>query len=106
MNCRFLRVLAGSLLLAALAGCTTTAPKTTVGQVPARFEGRFERSFALSYLLFHPVGYDPRSERKWPLIVFLHGAGERGNELEKVAVHGPPKLVKSRPDFPFVVAMN
>jgi len=33
----------------------------------------------------------------------LHGAGERGNDLQKVKVHGPPKMVESRPDFPFVV---
>ncbi len=37
-----------------------------------------------------------------PLLIFLHGSGERGADIEKVKVHGPPKLVLSRPDFPFV----
>src|SRR5262249_36621201 len=32
--------------------------------------------------------------KKWPLMLFLHGAGERGTDIAKVAVHGPPKLVK------------
>ena len=36
-------------------------------------------------------------------MLFLHGAGERGSDLKKVAVHGPPKLVASRPDFPFIL---
>ena len=27
-----------------------------------------------------------------PLLLFLHGSGERGTDLEKVKVHGPPKL--------------
>jgi len=36
-------------------------------------------------------------------MLFLHGAGERGNNLEKVKQWGPPKLVGKRKDFPFVV---
>jgi predicted peptidase len=36
-----------------------------------------------------PREYTQRSER-WPLLVFLHGSGERGTDLEKVKVHGPP----------------
>src|SRR5207237_821789 len=43
------------------------------------------------------------NSKRWPLIFFLHGAGERGNDIWKVAVHGPPKIVKDKPDFPFVV---
>ena len=42
--------------------------------------------------------------KPWPLMLFLHGLGESGdNELERVKIHGPPKIVESRPDFPFVV---
>ena len=37
------------------------------------------------------------------MIVFLHGAGERGSDIEKVKVHGPPKIVESQKDFPFIV---
>ena len=33
------------------------------------------------------------------MIVFLHGAGERGNDLEKVKVHGIPKLFAQDPDW-------
>jgi predicted peptidase len=55
------------------------------------------------YLLFTPREYDADGKR-WPLLLFLHGLGECGNnELARVKVHGPPKLVESRPDFPFVV---
>lgn len=32
---------------------------------------------------------------KKPLIVFLHGAGERGTDIEKVKVHGPFKYLKT-----------
>lgn len=57
----------------------------------------------LHYLLFVPEGYE-KKDQKWPLLLFLHGRGESGdNELEKVKIHGPPSFVESRPDFPFVV---
>jgi len=37
------------------------------------------------------------------LILFLHGAGERGTNLSKVATHGPLKHVTADSDFPFIV---
>lgn len=37
------------------------------------------------------------------MLVFLHGSGERGNDLEKVKVHGPPKLIAQGRPMPFVV---
>ena len=54
------------------------------------------------YLLFLPKDYGV-DNRKWPVMLFLHGAGERGEDLKLVKVHGPPKLVEERPDFPFIV---
>jgi predicted peptidase len=36
-------------------------------------------------------------------MMFLHGAGERGSDLNKVKVHGPPKIVEYKKDFPFIV---
>jgi predicted peptidase len=36
-------------------------------------------------------------------MMFLHGSGQRGNDLEKVKDHGPPKLVESDPTFPFIL---
>ena len=46
--------------------------------------------FGMNYLLTAPTDYDPQKE-KLPLIVFLHGVGERGNDIEKVKLHGIPK---------------
>ena len=33
----------------------------------------------LNYLLFVPKGYGKDRMKKWPVIFFLHGAGERGD---------------------------
>ena len=45
-----------------------------------------------------PTGFDPAKERL-PLILFLHGAGERGTDLELVKVHGIAKLFCANPDY-------
>ena len=56
----------------------------------------------MNYLLYLPQAYET-NEEKWPLLLFLHGAGERGDDLELVKVHGPPKMIAEGEDFPFVV---
>lgn len=63
----------------------------------------YTQKVKLDYLLFTPKGYEEDKKKKWPLMIFLHGAGERGTNVAKVSVHGPPKVVKTREDFPFVV---
>jgi len=40
---------------------------------------------------------------KLPLMLFLHGAGERGDDLTVVKKHGPPKLIEQGKELPFVV---
>ena len=57
----------------------------------------------VNYLLSLPDGYNKNTEVKWPAILFLHGAGEVGNDLEKVKTHGPPKLIKAGQKIPFIV---
>jgi predicted peptidase len=59
----------------------------------------------LPYRLLQPQGYDPA--RKYPLVLFLHGGGERGNDNEKQLVHVVPEFLKpeNRRRFPcFLIA--
>lgn len=73
-------------------------------QVPQELKSTYAPSVTTRYQFFLPVEYG-KADQKWPLLVFLHGAGESGDDLEKVKIHGPPKLVENRPeDFPFVIA--
>ena len=46
----------------------------------------------MGYLLYLPKDYEQQDS--WPLVLFLHGAGERGNDLDLVMKHGPPKLIR------------
>lgn len=54
----------------------------------------------LNYLLHAPKNI---SEKK-PLIIFLHGSGEKGNDLEKVKAHGPFKYLKNNEIDAYVLA--
>jgi len=57
----------------------------------------------LDYLLYLPQSYETDTAKQWPLMIFLHGSGEQGNDLEKVKVHGPPMLIEQGRQFPFIV---
>lgn len=58
----------------------------------------------LGYLFYLPPGYQKADrERRWPLLLFLHGAGERGSNLSAVARHGPPLLIEQGRVLPFIV---
>jgi len=54
------------------------------------------------YAVYVPERY-PSSKEAWPLIVFLHGRGESGDDIDLVRKHGPILEAMSRPDFPFLV---
>ncbi len=82
--------------------CIVSATAARAGeskQVAAKLEKRIP--VELDYLLYLPDGYDQKEA--WPLVVFLHGAGERGNDLERVKRHGPPKLIEQGKSFPAIV---
>ena len=55
------------------------------------------------YEIIYPNGYEQDEAKKWPLLLFLHGAGERGSDLQKVKEQGLPKYLIQQDDFPFVV---
>lgn len=92
------------LLIGAAMLCSTTAQAQDAApaageQKPAHLDVQIR--YQTDYLLYLPKDYD--QQEKWPLMLFLHGAGERGTELDKVKVHGPPKLAAAGKEFPFII---
>jgi predicted peptidase len=53
-------------------------------------------------LLYLPQDYGRDAQRQWPLIVFLHGSGERGDNLDRLASIGLPQILHKRSDLPFI----
>lgn len=62
-----------------------------------------ERSDTLLYQLLKPV--EKKQQEKFPLILFLHGAGERGDDNTKQLTHGASFFLKNenRKNFPAYV---
>ncbi len=71
-------------------------------QVTQVFQSPKSPESKLGYLLYLPENYGQPNER-YPLLLFLHGSGERGQEISLVKKHGPPKLLGQGRHMPFVV---
>ncbi|MAS96297.1 MAG: phospholipase [Verrucomicrobiales bacterium] len=84
--------------------CLLLSVSARADQSAQSFKKQVNETIGLDYLLYVPADYSEESEKEWPLVVFLHGAGERGADLEKVALHGPPAKVKAGESFPFILA--
>ena len=69
------------------------------------YEGGWTDAASGRLLISPPDGYDADPSRRWPVLVFLHGAGERGDDLELAATHGPLKERRAGRDLPFVIAV-
>lgn len=91
-----LAVLTGLLCVCGLAAKSPMQTKVT-------FKSQTQTDVSIQYLIYFPEKYEAQKDAKWPLLVFLHGAGERGNNIERVKVHGPPKLIEKGKHFPFIV---
>jgi len=79
------------------------------------FSAVIQKIVSLKYLLYLPKDYNDFNieldsenleieAKKFPLIIFLHGMGERGNDLELVKIHGLPRQISEGQNFDFIVA--
>lgn len=93
-------VVALSAAVALLCGCQTPMKPTTRQEAVTT---TITVTQEYQYLRYLPPGYEEDREKRWPLVVFLHGAGERGNDIELIKKHGLPKLIQAGKDFPFVM---
>jgi len=76
--------------------------KQSVSQTQTNEKVIITRKASLNYLLWIPKAHSSDKDKSFPLLIFLHGSGERGENLELVKTHGPPSFVENRPDFPFI----
>ena len=73
----------------------------TAAQEAKAFAAAVTKKVACRYLLHLPKGYE-RGRKRWPLLLFLHGAGERGADLERVKKHGIARVVEEGMKLPFI----
>ncbi len=73
-------------------------------QQAGNLDTMISKRLALRYLLWLPCDYDQSNAQGWPLIVFLHGRGERGNDLALVEKHGLARKLVQGFELPAIVA--
>lgn len=63
------------------------------------------KAFKFEYLLFLPEKYkkSETSKEKFPLILFLHGSGARGNNASELRQHHLPVVFEDKAGFPAIV---
>lgn len=108
MSRRDVPVLPAVAVAVALAagGCATVSPvkaPLAPGQHAGAFDAQVARPVHLPFLMYVPQEAAVPGA-KLPLLLFLHGSGERGKDLEAVKRNGPPRLIAEGRAFPFFVA--
>jgi predicted peptidase len=85
---------------------TAQPPAVTVkpdNQTAASFARQVPTTFTGNYLVALPEGYAADITQKWPLIVYLHGANGRGNDVKRLKEQGLPFVVEQGQKFPWVL---
>lgn len=96
-------VLALPLALAVPALSQAAAPPADGRQAEWSTPASVALQATLRHWLYLPPGYHEQAGKAWPLIVFLHGSGERGTQLDRVKAHGLPKLIDAGQAVPAIV---
>jgi len=91
-----------ALLLAAALALSLPLPSGAAMRVTSSvLDTTLTRHARLGYRVYTPADYD-RTGARWPLVLFLHGSGERGADLDAVERNGPPRIARER-DLPLIV---
>jgi predicted peptidase len=100
MNCKIYGIFLAAFILS---GCSSSfvTESGLKRQQEKKLKAEFKQIVEVNYLLYLPQNYT--DDEKYPLMMFLHGSGERGTDLELVKKHGPPKLIEQGKEFPFIV---
>jgi predicted peptidase len=73
------------------------------GQQSAQtFDKKITKTVDCNYLLYLPADYD-KDKKNRPLIMFLHGAGDRGKNINRVKNQGPPRMIAEGKGFDFII---
>lgn len=75
-------------------------PNDTQRQTGKKFKKTVKKEVGFNYLIYLPENYS--KTEKFPLIMFLHGSGERGDSLALVKKNGLPKIAGEM-NLPFII---
>lgn len=87
--------------LAGIAAATRPAPPPPLPEGTQTAQPAPEGGYP--YQIFVPRGYHADKKQMWPLVIFLHGSGERGTDIEAIRKNGPPRIIADHPGSPFLL---
>ena len=95
-----------AMLSVNLFAADTPAPKTAPApytppansKLPPQVKrfGAADAKDGLDYLAYLPASYDEDKNKLWPLVIFLHGSGERGKNVQIVRKTGLTETLETR----------
>jgi len=71
--------------------------------LPYKISETLEQKETYHFLLYLPGDYYTDATRQWPLVLFLHGSGEAGKDLNLLKRLGLPRRLEQDENFPFIV---
>lgn len=85
-----------------LVSCSTYAP-----MIKEETKGEFlkKKFHSDGWSMPYRILYPKAKKRVYPLLVFMHGAGERGNDNERQLIHGKKWLEDNNLNYPAVVVL-
>lgn len=102
---RSLEVLLGVAILSLIMQLVWPDVKTWLGRPAAGDQGAqsvVAGGREVDFLLYLPEGYS-WTGKSWPLLLFLHGSGERGTDLEMLKHGGPAARLERGEELPMIV---
>jgi predicted esterase len=61
------------------------------------------QQYGAGFLIHLPERYEDQPEKQWPLIFFLHGSGDRGDNLFVLAKASPFMMIREKGPLPFLI---
>lgn len=103
MHGKFFLIRIISVFFFILAGCKENDIVSSNNTSSGAKQVEVRDSKGFNYLLFMPSNKEEEINGKLPLIIFLHGIGELGNDLQILKREGLPKILDGDTSFPFIV---
>lgn len=100
---RVCRLLLLQLAACASSGCPGTAAYASEPEAQTVEQATIVVRKSYQFLRYLPPDYDADPVRLWPLVLFLHGAAERGSDIERVKRQGLPRRIAEGATFPAVI---
>jgi predicted esterase len=61
------------------------------------------QKYGRGYLVYRPDGYEDHPKKTWPLLFFLHGSGDRGDNTFLLAKASPFMMIREKGPLPFII---